>query len=118
MKEAAKIRPLDADGKESADGKIGLISVGMSNTTQEDSRFMQLANADAAKSAKVVLIDGAQGGQTGRRWADAKDLSDKDGTHPSGSGQTKVAELLLKFLKTDATAQGWFTGKASAAGGQ
>ena len=265
MTEAAKIRPLDADGKESADGKIGLISVGMSNTTQEYSRFMQLANADSVKSAKVVLIDGAQGGQTGRRWADAKaplwqkvderlqsaglsarqvqvawmkqaeagpaqygdfpkhakqlqeslvtslanlkekfpnlrivylssriyagyattglnpepyayegaftmrwliqdqiagkpelnydaakgavksplllwgpylwadgetprkadgllykreDLSDKDGTHPTGSGQTKVAELLLKFLRTDATAKGWFTGKASAAGGQ
>ncbi len=31
-----------------------------------------------------------------------------DGTHPSPSGQKKVAEMLLKFLKTDPTAREWF----------
>jgi hypothetical protein len=31
-----------------------------------------------------------------------------DGTHPSPSGQRKVAELLLRFFKTDATAKTWF----------
>jgi hypothetical protein len=72
MKEAAKIRPLDADGNPADDGKIGLLSVGMSNTTMEYSRFKQLADADPAKSAKVVVLDGAQGGQTGLRWADPK----------------------------------------------
>ena len=70
MKESAKIQPLDADGKASKDGKIGLLSVGMSNTTQEYSRFMAEATADAQKSPEVVLVDGAQGGQTGMRWAD------------------------------------------------
>jgi hypothetical protein len=72
MKESAKIRPLDAEGNPSEDGKIGLISVGMSNTTMEYSRFKQLADADPAKSGKVIVIDGAQGGQTGMRWADTK----------------------------------------------
>ena len=70
MKEAAKIQPLDADGNPSAAGKIGLLSVGMSNTTMEYSRFKQLADAEPAKSAKVILLDGAQGGQTAMRWAD------------------------------------------------
>lgn len=32
-----------------------------------------------------------------------------DGTHPSDSGRRKVAELLLRFLKTDPTAKRWFT---------
>jgi lysophospholipase L1-like esterase len=32
-----------------------------------------------------------------------------DGTHPSQSGRRKVAELLLKFMKTDPTAKTWFT---------
>src|SRR5208337_3736325 len=31
-----------------------------------------------------------------------------DGTHPSPSGQRKVAGLLLCFFKTDATAKPWF----------
>ena len=263
MKEAAMIRPLDADGKESANGKIGLLSVGMSNTTMEYSKFKQLADADPAKSKEVVIIDGAQGGQTAMRWADTKsplwqkvderlaaagmsarqiqvawmkqaeagpaqygdfpkhakqlqenlvkdlanlkekfpnlrivylssriyagyattglnpepyayeeaftmrwliqdqiagkpelnhdaakgavrsplllwgpylwadgemprkadgliykreDLSDKDGTHPTDSARTKVANLLLNFLKTDATAKGWFTGESPKTG--
>ncbi len=72
MREAAKIRPLDADGKESAGGKIGLLSIGMSNTTMEYSKFKQLADADPAKSKGVVIVDGAQGGQTAMRWADPK----------------------------------------------
>jgi hypothetical protein len=71
MKEAAKIRPLDAEGNPSAEGKIVLMSVGMSNATNEYSMFVQQANRDAEKSSAVVLVDGAQGGQTGVRWADA-----------------------------------------------
>lgn len=70
LAESAKIRPLDAAGNPSADGRIGLLSVGMSNTTQEYSRFMADANRDPEKSPHVVLVDGAQGGQTGMRWAD------------------------------------------------
>jgi hypothetical protein len=36
-----------------------------------------------------------------------EDLAD-DGTHPSQSGQKKVAGLLLEFMKTDKNAKGWF----------
>lgn len=70
LRESAKIVPVGADGRPAADGKIGLLSVGMSNTTQEFSRFMSDAARDPRKSPRVVLIDGAQGGQTGARWAD------------------------------------------------
>ncbi|MBI3879354.1 MAG: hypothetical protein HY301_04735 [Verrucomicrobia bacterium] len=72
LKESAKVQPLDADGKPSKAGKIGLLSVGMSNTTQEYSRFKPMADADPAKSPHVIVVDGAQGGQTGTRWADTK----------------------------------------------
>lgn len=69
------IAPLDADGKldsgEPADeGKIGLVSIGMSNTTQEFSTFMRLAKADREISRHVVLVDGAQGGMDSQAWAD------------------------------------------------
>jgi hypothetical protein len=67
-KELAKIRPLDAAGKPADDGKVVLLSVGMSNTTQEFSRFKQLADADATKSPRLVIVDGAQGGQAAAQW--------------------------------------------------
>jgi len=70
LQEAAKILPLDKDGRESNNGKIGVISVGMSNTTMEYSRFQQLANIDPVKSKHVIIVDGAQGGQSAKRWAD------------------------------------------------
>ncbi|MBI5683465.1 MAG: hypothetical protein HZC54_00160 [Verrucomicrobia bacterium] len=73
QKELAKIRPLDADGKPAASGKVVLLSVGMSNTTQEFSRFKQLADADPEKSPQLVIVDGAQGGQTAARWAAGTD---------------------------------------------
>lgn len=71
LREAAKIQPLNADGKPAKDGKVVLLSVGMSNTTQSYSRFKQLADRDPAKSPQLVIVDGAQGGQTGMRWANA-----------------------------------------------
>ncbi len=46
-----------------------LTSIGMSNTTQEFSAFVRLANDDGEKSPKVVIVDGAQGGQTANVWA-------------------------------------------------
>jgi hypothetical protein len=48
---------------------VVMISVGMSNTTQEFSAFVRLANADPAKSPTLVIVDGAQGGMDARAWA-------------------------------------------------
>jgi hypothetical protein len=69
LAEAARIVPLDREGKPAKDGKIVVLSVGMSNTTQEFSRFKEIADRDPAKSASVVLVDGAQGGRTAAEWA-------------------------------------------------
>jgi hypothetical protein len=68
-KETAKIRPLDAAGRPAEDGRIVLVSIGMSNTTQEFSEFVKLARTDAAVSPHVVVVDGAQGGQEASDWA-------------------------------------------------
>jgi len=69
QKESVKIQPLDAEGRPSKTGKIVLMSVGMSNTTQEFSTFKKLADADPNKSPFVVIVDCAQGGQAAHQWA-------------------------------------------------
>lgn len=61
---AKLVQPLDKDGKPAPDGKIVLLSVGMSNTTQEFSMFQQIANRDEDKNPRLLLVDGAQGGMT------------------------------------------------------
>jgi hypothetical protein len=70
---ADSIVPLNAAGTPDSAGRYALISIGMSNTTQEFSAFIPLANADPAKESRLVLVDGAQGGQTGVRWANPAD---------------------------------------------
>ena len=69
MKEIEKLQPLDADGKPSANGKIVLLGVGMSNTTQEFARFKQIADQDAVKAKNLVIVDGAQGGKAAKQWS-------------------------------------------------
>jgi hypothetical protein len=77
LAEAMRIVPLDAVGKPvdsaKSGGKIALLSVGMSNTTQEFSRFVEFAQRDTAKASNVVLVDGAQGGKAAAQWAVSAD---------------------------------------------
>jgi hypothetical protein len=63
---ARKIVPLDAEGRPSPGGKIALISIGMSNTTMKYQTFQKIAAEDRTLNPNLVLVDGAQGGQTAR----------------------------------------------------
>ncbi|HVR43600.1 MAG TPA: hypothetical protein VMS56_09150 [Thermoanaerobaculia bacterium] len=78
--QAGALRPLDADGLPHSTGKIVLLSIGMSNTTQEFcSRsgrapcdpwtFVGQALADGAVDrSHLVLANGARGGQSAGTW--------------------------------------------------
>ena len=67
---ARRIVPLDAAGRPSPDGKIVLLSIGMSNTTQEFQAFQKLAAAATGLHPRLVMVDGAQGGQAADTTAD------------------------------------------------
>ena len=80
MRAARLIRPLDAQGTPATNGKVVLLSVGMSNTTMEFCSgnfpqcgawtFVGQAAADAAVNhSTLVIVDGARGGQTTSAWA-------------------------------------------------
>ena len=113
LAEAAKIQPLDADGKPSPNGKIVLMTHGMSNTTQESQRFIKVANADPLRNPAVVLVDGAQGGMDSRKWVE--DTCTRSGASPwdrleqriksAGATPPQVQAIWMKHalsLKNDA----------------
>src|SRR5262245_9646056 len=61
---ARNVEPRNASGKQDSDGKIVLLSIGMSNTSQEFSAFQQIVHSDRSVNSKLVLVNGAQGGMT------------------------------------------------------
>ncbi len=70
-------RPANAAGiPDEALGQIGLISVGLSNTTFEFSdgpdSFKPRADAGPSRNPKLTIVDGAQGGRDAVDWADAQ----------------------------------------------
>jgi len=67
--QTALMCPRDAQGNPAEAGRIVLISLGMSNTTQEFSVFKKKADADPNKSPQVVIVDCAQGGMAAHQWA-------------------------------------------------
>jgi hypothetical protein len=64
---ARSVRPLDPAGKPSADGKIVLLTIGMSNASQASQAFIRQANADPQKNPQLVVVNGAQGAMTAAR---------------------------------------------------
>jgi hypothetical protein len=68
LAQAAAVVPRLASGAPAAPGdpagRIVLLSIGMSNATQEFSTFVPASNGDPLRNPHVVVVDGAQGGQT------------------------------------------------------
>lgn len=67
---ARGIHPLNNFGQPDVNGRVVLLSIGMSNTTQEFSAFMPLASADPGRNPTLVIVDGAQGGMPANKIAD------------------------------------------------
>ncbi len=86
---AAGIRALDENGKPGPKGKIVLLTIGMSNTMQATTGFQQAASGDSEINPQVVIVNGAQGGQTAARTVDPDDGA-------SGSAYWKGVDDRLK----------------------
>jgi hypothetical protein len=70
LAQAAGVVPRRADGAPDPAGRIVLLSIGMSNTTQEFSTFLPTSNADRFRNPAVAVVDGAQGGWDSSRITD------------------------------------------------
>lgn len=98
-KETAKIRPLDANGKPSSDGKIVLVSISMSNATQEFSKFKQIADADADKSPKLTIVDCAQGGQAMAQWVSPDARAWGEAERRIGAASVSPEQVQIAWVK-------------------
>ena len=65
--------PRDAAGAPDESGRYALVSIGMSNTTQEFQQLIPRAMGDRGRDRSLAIVDGAQGGATASRWADPGD---------------------------------------------
>ncbi|HYY92002.1 MAG TPA: hypothetical protein VE955_08435 [Candidatus Dormibacteraeota bacterium] len=63
---AKQVIPRDTLGNPSPNGKIVLISVGMSNTLLETNGLIQLAANDTTLNPRLVIVNGAEGGEDAR----------------------------------------------------
>lgn len=67
---AANIAPLNETGApDPQNGKIGMISVGMSNTSSEFNTFMSSIHLDPQVNPQLVAVNGAQGGRVADNWS-------------------------------------------------
>lgn len=81
---AARVEPLDSEGLPAANGRIVLLSIGMSNTTDEfcggprpcdAGTFGEQAAADPSVDASVEILDGAFGGAAAIEWESPDDAN-------------------------------------------
>jgi hypothetical protein len=112
MQHEAAVQPLDRDGNPSADGKIILLSIGMSNTTQEFcasnnpapcaawSFSGQAASDPSVNHRALAIVNGARGGQTASTWDSPTDTNYNQirdiNLMPSGFSERQVQAVWLK----------------------
>lgn len=70
---AAEVRPLDSEGRPSADGKVVLLSIGMSNTSQLSDGLRGWLRETEGLDPHFVFVNGAQGGMTAEAIQDPND---------------------------------------------
>ncbi len=108
QKALAQVRPLAADGASAPSEKIVLMSIGMSNTTQEFSAFKRLADADVRKAESAVIVDGAQGARPAQTWATQEQPWEEARRRIAAAGVTpaQVQALWIKQANAGPSA-GW-----------
>lgn len=70
---AAQVVPRNSLGEPDQQGKIAIISVGMSNTAGEFGAFERMTKSDDSLNPHLVIVNSAQGGKVASYWADPQD---------------------------------------------
>jgi hypothetical protein len=110
-----QIQPLNSSGNpDPVDGKIVLVSIGMSNTRQEFEAFEILAAEDAAINPQMVFVNGSGGGLSSTRWADPNDVAWSDLEEKLENMNVTSQQVQIVWIKLAQTGAGGFPEKAEA----
>jgi len=106
---AGAIGPLDTLGNPDPAGRVVVISIGMSNCTQEFSAFVPKANADPFKNSNVRVIDCALGGQAANVIRDPNAAYwDTVAARLRGRASSPLQAQVVWIKEADATPTGGF----------
>lgn len=104
-----EVQPRDGNGAvDMANGKIGFISIGMSNAKAEFGEFQE--NVGAERSPAVVIVNGAQPGKVASVWANPTPGDDPwaflaDKIASAGLSPAQVQAVWLKQANADPDAE-------------
>lgn len=73
LKLSKQVQPLNAQGQPDSSGRIVLLSIGMSNTSQSSDGFQRAIREASGLNSRVLFVNGAQGGMTAAAIQDPED---------------------------------------------
>lgn len=107
-----EIQPLDSQGEDDPEhGKIGLVSIGMSNTNYEFDAFTKIFEDDPDLNPRVVLINGALPNQTADRWVDPNAIAWQELGNTLDRMAVSPAQVQAAWIKLTLTGGGAFPEK-------
>jgi hypothetical protein len=110
---AEAIVPLDEAGNpDPGNGRIALISVGMSNTTTEFSAFTELVEGMPSVSPHLRLINGAYPGRTADEWVDPNAEAWLYVDEQLAAAGLTPAQVQVAWVKQALVGSGAFPGRA------
>ncbi len=110
---ARQIQPLDGVGNyDPEQGKIVMVSIGMSNTNYEFDAFTKILSGDEALNPRLVLINGALPNQTADRWVDPDAITWQELRNTLDRNQVSAAQVQTAWIKLTLTGGGDFPEKA------
>jgi hypothetical protein len=114
LKAAAGIVPLNAAGNPAANGKIVMVSVGMSNVVSEFGSFTDQAENDPTINPRLFIVNGAQPGQTAEDWADPNGVPWAQLDQALAEAGVTPAQVQVAWVKEVIPGPGDFPEKAEA----
>ena len=106
---ASQVEPLDTLGNPDPNGKIVLLSIGMSNASQESNAFKTIVDTFSQRNPTLIFVNGAKGGQTASIIKDSTaPYWDTVMTRLTNQGLSHLQVQAIWFKEADANPTGVF----------